>query len=36
MVMSEPSTQGQIPEASYQDPGLEEYRDNPLICALPQ
>lgn len=33
--MSEPITHGQIPEASYQDPGLEEYRDNPLICALP-
>lgn len=26
---------GFIPEADYQDPGLEDYRSNPLICCLP-
>jgi len=27
--------QSGIPEATYIDPGLPEYADNPLICALP-
>ena len=26
---------GRIPNAQYRDPGLDEYRNNPLICALP-
>lgn len=28
-------TQGRIPHAVYIDPGLPEYRDNPLIASLP-
>ena len=33
--MSETSAPGQFPVAVYGDPGLPEYRDNPLISALP-